>query len=281
MGDSISLIRGVRYKLALGLTTFALLLGTSILAFDVQPVRAHSGDVFSAWATVTPTIDGVISIGEWEDADSLTVNVIGANGDPHSLTLYVKNDATYLYLAVVVDDEYSDPAEMGYDFLNFRFDNDHDGVTEIGDDGLAIRYDCAVIEDTYNPTGVEGWSYSDISDGGTNDLTGAITHSNPVPNGMGIYTAEYRHPLDSTDDAHDFSLFIGDTVGFKFTLADGDPWPGPNGYFDWPSPTAADIIIAPPPPVIPEVPFGTAMTLVSMFIALIGFVGFKRFRPKF
>ena len=33
--------------------------------------------------------------------------------------------------------------------------------------------------------------------------------------------------------------------------------------------------------VIPEVPFGTAMTLLSMIFALIGFLGFKRFRPKF
>jgi len=33
--------------------------------------------------------------------------------------------------------------------------------------------------------------------------------------------------------------------------------------------------------VIPEVPFGTIMTLFSMIIAFVGFLGFKRFRPKF
>lgn len=33
--------------------------------------------------------------------------------------------------------------------------------------------------------------------------------------------------------------------------------------------------------VIPEVPFGTVMISLSMFIALVGFLGFKRFRPKF
>ncbi|HKZ93006.1 MAG TPA: hypothetical protein VJ249_00295 [Candidatus Bathyarchaeia archaeon] len=32
--------------------------------------------------------------------------------------------------------------------------------------------------------------------------------------------------------------------------------------------------------VIPEVPFGTAMTFLSMFIAFVGFLGFKRLRPK-
>jgi len=33
--------------------------------------------------------------------------------------------------------------------------------------------------------------------------------------------------------------------------------------------------------VVPEVPFGTAMTFLSMLIALVGFLGFKCFRPKF
>lgn len=33
--------------------------------------------------------------------------------------------------------------------------------------------------------------------------------------------------------------------------------------------------------VIPEVPFGTVIALVSMVVATVGFVGFKRFRPKF
>lgn len=34
-------------------------------------------------------------------------------------------------------------------------------------------------------------------------------------------------------------------------------------------------------PVIPEVPFGTIMGLVSMCVAVAGFVAYKRFRPKF
>ena len=32
--------------------------------------------------------------------------------------------------------------------------------------------------------------------------------------------------------------------------------------------------------VIPEVPFGTVMVLLSMFVALVAFVGVKRFRYK-
>ena len=30
----------------------------------------HSGNILSSWAVTTPTIDGVISPGEWIDADT-------------------------------------------------------------------------------------------------------------------------------------------------------------------------------------------------------------------
>ena len=204
-------------------------------------VKAHSGHEFSAWALVTPVIDGIISLGEWDDSDSLTVNITRPDGT-HTLTIYVKNDSTYLYLAVRVDDEYS--SSPGLDFLNFYFDNENNGTTEVGEDGLAIRYEGGAILDTFNPTGELPWSYSDINYGGTNDIVGAITHTNPVPDGWGFYTAEYMHPLDSADDDHDFSLSIGDTVGFKFVLADGED---PSGHFSWPSAVPsgyADIVIA-------------------------------------
>jgi hypothetical protein len=232
------------------ITTVLIVFVMGLVAFcPIQCVNGHSSDVFSAWATVTPTIDGVISLGEWDDADSITVKVSGQNGETHNLAVYVKNDATDLYIAIVVDDEYSDPAQPGYDFLNLVFDNDHDGVCEIGDDRLSIKFD-GTVQDLYDPTGVQ-WSFPDTVDGGTNDIVGAITHTNPVPDGWGYYTAEYQHPLDTTDDAHDFSLSAGDTVGFYFMLADGDPHTGPTGSFSWPSdfPSGfADIVIAGPPP---------------------------------
>ncbi|MEM3538449.1 MAG: caspase family protein [Nitrososphaerales archaeon] len=62
---------------------------------------------------------------------------------------------------------------------------------------------------------------------------------------MGDYSFEVMHPLDSTDDAHDFSLKFGDVVGFNFEFNDAfpggaysSPWPGFGVY--------ADIIIASP-----------------------------------
>lgn len=162
----------------------------------------------------------------------------------------MKNDGTYLYLAAVVrNEEYSNLAEMYHDFANFYFDNNNNGVTDVGEDGLAIRFDNTVFEDTYNPNGINGWSYSDGPNGGTNDFVGAVTHTNPVPDGVGDYTFEYRHPLNSADDAHDFSLNAGDTVGFRFSFPDGEATCQPVGY-NWPSSSPAnyaDIVIASEP----------------------------------
>lgn len=217
-----------------------------VVFFQIPPCFGHSGDVLSAWAVTTPTIDGVISAGEWIDADTADFTLAYCN-ESHDVTLYVKNNDTYLYLAVMVrDEEYSNLSEMYHDFANFYFDNDNDGVTDTGEDGLAIRFDNTIFRDTYNPIGVNGWSYSDTSDGGTNDIDGAVTHTNPVPDGVGDYTFEYRHPLNTSDDTHDFSLSAGDTLGFRFSFPDGETDCQPVGYH-WPSssPTSyGDIVIA-------------------------------------
>jgi hypothetical protein len=225
-----------------------VLIGVALLLLlgQASSSLAHSGDILSAWAVITPTIDGTLSAGEWVDADTADFTLAYCS-ESHDVTLHVKNDANYLYLAAVVrNEEYSDLSEMYHDFANFYFDNNNNGATDVGEDGLAIRFDNTIFEDTFNPNGVNGWSYSDTSDGGSNDINGAVTHTNPVPDGVGDYTFEYRHPLNSTDNAHDFSLAIGDTVGFRFSFPDGETTCQPVGYH-WPSSNPAsygDIVIA-------------------------------------
>lgn len=222
---------------------------TIFTAFHTPPSFGHSGDVLSAWSVTTPAIDGMITTGEWVDA-AVANFTLSYCSESHDVTLYIKNDDTYLYLAAVVrNEEYSNLAEMNHDFANFYFDNNNNGTSDIGEDGLAIRFDNTVFRDTYNPNGVNGWSYSDDTDGGTNDILGAVTHTNPVPDGVGDYTFEYRHPLNSPDNSHDFSLSAGDTVGFRFSFPDGEAPCQPVGN-DWPSPSPsgyADIVIASEP----------------------------------
>jgi hypothetical protein len=188
---------------------------------DKLLILAQSGPTLTSECTTVPTIDGFISPGEWNDAASENITLayidVWPNTTMHEATLYVKNDATYLYLAAVVK---GDDYDLQYlDYGVWWFDNDHDGVIEFGDDGLVISSD-GLTMDVYrqNPIGRQ-WAI-DTYDGGTDDLIGAVNHTNT--SGIGDYTFEYRHPLNTEDDAHDFSLKPGDTVGFKFQYFDSN-----------------------------------------------------------
>ncbi|MEM3538450.1 MAG: hypothetical protein QW193_04370 [Nitrososphaerales archaeon] len=123
--------------------------------------KAHSGDVLSAWASVVPDIDGVISSDEWGDADLVSFTLVSQIGETHLASLYVKNDDTYLYLAVkVLNDDYNDG-----DLISLLFENDHDGLPENGDDWLYVAawpYD--VGQDGYYDADI-GVLTSDSSDG--------------------------------------------------------------------------------------------------------------------
>jgi len=205
--------------------------------------KAHSGDTFEAWATVTPSIDGVISPGEWDDAATAIFTL--QTPESHEAILYVKNDMENLYMLFILRDEEYDqfPPEGGpCDYVSINFDNDHDGVRwTVGDDDMFIRGDGGYIYDGFYRTD-GGWE-PDTSDGGTDDMNGVVTHSNP--SGLGDYTFEFSHALDSMDDAHDFSLEKGSTVGFQINYGDGA---SPGTYHDfWPSGSTADIVIAEPP----------------------------------
>lgn len=90
---------------------------------------AHSGDVIvSSSSSSSPALDGIISIGEWNDAASLD---IGSNGK--AAMLYAKNDASYLYLAINAEfdgelnnpDNYNDPI----DGLDVYIDSQDSGVS--------------------------------------------------------------------------------------------------------------------------------------------------------
>lgn len=221
------------------------------------PVPQHSGHVFSAFSTVAPTLDGAIGGAEWADADCVGELVLTADGVSYSnVTVCVKNDLTSLYMLVTISNQdFSDPAEPCYDFTNIIFDNDHDGTTEKGDNRWAVRFDGFKV-DVFNPNGIPHHSQDDVSDGGTDDLAAGISHTNPLPNGLGDYTIEYGAPLASGDAAHDFTLGAGSVVGFGVFHSDGDPGGTPcgaNQSFAWPATTAsgwADIVIAAGPATV-------------------------------
>ena len=117
MGDSrivISVIVGI------------LFLGT----FSLIQVDAHFPDV-SLTGFGTPTIDGVLSPGEWDGAGQISVFTGASAGS----TFFVMNDADNLYLAL----EVVDSTLTSGDIMEVRFDNAHNGVATDGDDNILAR----------------------------------------------------------------------------------------------------------------------------------------------
>jgi hypothetical protein len=161
----------------------------------------------TGWGTAT--IDGVFSLAEWDTAGSIDFPVYLRDGGATTGKLYVMNDQNNLFLAAQVVQ--SSLGAMSQIF--FEFDNDNDDVwPEAGDD-------CVILNqygffDDYRDANGNGPSDTQPSSGppGTNDGQGACANNGHFT------TFELSHPLDSADDAHDFNLKAGDTVGFFFGL---------------------------------------------------------------
>ena len=228
-------------KTVSGMILALLLTSMLTLAFNIQSVKADGEYVLSAWAVTTPVMDGVLTFGEWDDAAKVSFTLVSQTLESHPATLYEKNDAQYLYLAVTVLGDDFDSA----DGVFFYFDNAHDGGLDDGDDWIYVLAGATgqgLAEDGYYNASDETL-HSDTTHSGTNDILGGSSHTNV--GSIGDYTFELRHPLDSEDDAHDFSLKLGDTVGVRMEFDDAfpggaysSPWPGWCEF--------ADIIIASP-----------------------------------
>jgi hypothetical protein len=162
----------------------------------------------------TATIDGTWSTAEWGSAGSLDflVNIPGGGTTPG--TLFVMNDGDNLYLAVRFARSIVDPGNS----VAFEFDSDNSGGFSNGDDALVVTPDVGFFDDVRTneppcpPDAGFFCGLSDTSVGGTNDGSGAFAND-------GSFTVyELSHPLDSADDAHDFSLGAGDSVPFSLSL---------------------------------------------------------------
>jgi hypothetical protein len=149
-----------------------------------------------------PAIDGVMGAGEWDAAATfpfrlLVPSPVGAV----PATVYITHDKTYLYLAVAFDRA---SAFHPSDFVAFEFDNDNDGIREDGDDILIAS--AGVPQNVAGPGGDYyrfnngNYNQSDVGGGGTVDALAAWGALGT----KGVF--EIRQPLNSADDAHDFSI---------------------------------------------------------------------------
>jgi hypothetical protein len=209
------------------------------LVIRVPCVSSHAiGKTYQAWAPTPPTINGEISASEWEKAASASFTMT-ISGNPYDGTFYVMNDATNLYIAVKMSDATFDAD----DAVAVYFDNGNDGTFGPGDDGILQYGGAPGFVDRFleaMPT-----MKADTDAGGTTDGSGAAAAHG------GFNHFEFSHPLDSADNAHDFSLNSRDTVGFTIAYRqDGaglDYWPAAAtaDTTSW-----ADIVVASAPPTM-------------------------------
>lgn len=143
----------------------------------------------------TPVMDGVLTPGEWDAAghfDFQANRTPGQGGGTVPATLYVMNDSANLYLALRVE-----VANLG--------DSAFDGVfAPPGPDSDILRAVPWEFQDLhFHEVTPFTWNWlPDVADGGTQDGTAVAL----VQGGVGVF--EVAHPLNSTDDRHDFSLAI-------------------------------------------------------------------------
>jgi len=194
---------------------------------------AHVGPPLSGWAPAPPTIDGIVGATEWTTAARVAYTTTGGI----SGVFYVMNDAVNLYIAVTTTDPTLSKDTTVNDKVILYFDNNHNGLgPESGDDILCWDgYMSEGFRDSFS-TGDYGFWRKDTDFGGTSDGLAAATN-----NGTHNHF-EIMHPLNTADNAHDFSLSMGDTVGFGLRLCvDGYD----RGWWPSSSPSAwRDIVIS-------------------------------------
>jgi hypothetical protein len=188
-----------------------LFLAFAALATTPLPAEAHAPDV-SLSGYGTATIDGVATPSEWASAGCLPIAVNVPSGTTPG-KVCAMNDDNNLYLLIVFVRSVLDPGNSAY----FEFDNDHSGGPRVmGDDILLINPTIGFFDEvrsTAPPCTSESiCGFYDTSLGGNKDGSGAFAND-------GTFTTyEFAHPLNSADDANDFSLSSGDIVGFTLSV---------------------------------------------------------------
>jgi len=178
----------------------------AVAVIGAAPGAARASDGLALRGYGTAVVDGVLSAGEWDTAAHVDFQANRspvAGGGTVPATAFVMNDATNLYMALRV-------AVTTLD--NSAFDQ---FFGPPGSNGFASGNDILRtvpwgFEDaSWQPTGPSSWEWiADTAAGGTQDGTSSVR----VSGGVAVY--EVAHPLNSSDDLHDFSLTVPSHVDY-------------------------------------------------------------------
>src|SRR5436853_1168830 len=211
------------------------------LAFDgpapVTPIQ-------SSLAVTTPTIDGVITSGEWNDSTVVNLTLIPGNTLP--AYLLVKNSNTTLYMA---DEGRGDTTQDSLDIASLAFDTGNDAVASNGHED---QFDEGGIGP--NPAGQSHWVYNAASGNWT--LRDA-PYNQSLPNEAGLESAlgfAASPGLTTAHRSYEFAIPLvllasgpGQTLGLfgGSQLAPGVvDFTSPPRYSVWPTFTGSPLTLA-------------------------------------
>jgi hypothetical protein len=167
------------------------------------------------------TVDGMLAAGEWQNARALSFQAARAPSDGGGtlpVTVREMNDGANVYISLEIGRGTYGGATNAILF----FDNNHDGLIAEGDEHLSVNvgiYSPLTFLDGFRTGCTPGappfCPSRDTDFGGTSDGLAAA-----VANGA-TTVFEISHPLDSADNAHDWSLSSGQVVGLAIVL---DVW---------------------------------------------------------
>jgi len=224
-------------KKAVGLF-ITILTGMLLLGFIAPSFADIPPDVNSRWASIPPTINGILAPGEWANA-ALVPFTMQMRGrlPPYSViktldgTFLVMNNGSYLFVAVQIYNVVflnHDFGTANYTAFAVLFSNNDNNVLVTGDQGVGVHTwigdPTYTNNDLFYNASITYWDYdTDLLNGahGTNNGLFAWTHTNPTHGQIGNYTFEMAIPLASPDIGYDFNITnLPWTVGFKIWFAE-------------------------------------------------------------
>lgn len=170
----------------------------------------NSTDMIANFTATTPTINGVLASGEWDDADNYTVDLT------EDIKVYTMQDNTYIYVAIEgLDDSTNDNTDRG----TIYFDCDHDATASPDANDKRIRI-----------TGTGTISYAEGN--------GATWVTTTTPTGWtggegttgGQRSYEFRVTISELNETGGFWQ-DSDEIGFGCLLHDDDG--GGSEYWVW------------------------------------------------
>jgi hypothetical protein len=200
-------MKNVSRKIPLILILFAFIM--SVWSPSLSNVKAHSGDIIDARFGTTPTVDGILSDGEWDDA-----NFISYRKRINTVSIYFKENGENFYVGFDIPD-------------STKFDFDDSGINiDLNDNGDVDPEDCFI---EISREGNMRERHEEEPQDGPDDYRDYVDpvgwHGNFSSNDLG-WQVEYNISFSKLN----MTPGIARTFGIAFHTLDSS-----NGEFDWPT----------------------------------------------